>query len=96
MHPRATGGVLTEIVAAGGGRRATDGARRAGASASASRAARCSALRVSDEQLKALNKALGDGGWHELESEDGPVRLDLGQVVYVRAESDELRVGFSA
>ena len=36
------------------------------------------------------------GGWHELESEDGPVRLDLGQVVYVRAESEELRVGFGA
>jgi hypothetical protein len=54
------------------------------------------ALRVSDEQLKGLNKALGGGGWHELESEDGPVRLDLGQVVYVSAESDEPRVGFGA
>ena len=52
------------------------------------------ALRVSDEQLKALNKALSDKGWHELASEEGPVRLDLGQVVYVRAESDDLRVGF--
>jgi hypothetical protein len=41
-------------------------------------------LRVTDEQLKRLYKALDDGGWHELESEDGPVRLDLGQVVYVR------------
>jgi hypothetical protein len=52
------------------------------------------ALRVSDEQLKALNRALGDGGWHEIDSEEGPVRVDLGQVVYVSAESDELRVGF--
>ena len=52
------------------------------------------ALRVTDEQLKALHEALGGGGWHEIESEDGPVRLDLGQVVYVRAESDEQRVGF--
>ncbi len=52
------------------------------------------ALRVSEEQLEALYKALGGGGWHEVESEDGPVRLDLGQVVYVGAESDELRVGF--
>jgi len=32
------------------------------------------ALRVSDDQLKGLYKALGGGGWHELESEDGPVR----------------------
>ena len=53
-------------------------------------------LRVSDEQLKALQKALGAQGWHEIDSEEGPVRLDLAQIVYVRAESDELRVGFSA
>ncbi|HEY4427396.1 MAG TPA: hypothetical protein VGN08_04260 [Solirubrobacteraceae bacterium] len=53
-------------------------------------------LRVSDEQLSMLNNELGGGGWHEIDSEEGPVRLDLGQVVYIRAESDELRVGFSA
>jgi hypothetical protein len=52
------------------------------------------AIRVSDEELKALNKALGGGGWHNIDSEDGPVRVDLGQVVYVSAESDELHVGF--
>jgi hypothetical protein len=54
------------------------------------------ALRVSDEQLGALHEALGAGGWHEIDSEEGPVRLDLAQVVYVRSESDELRVGFGA
>ena len=54
------------------------------------------ALRVSEEQLKALNKALGGDGWHELDSEEGPVRLDLAQVAYVRSESEELRVGFGA
>jgi hypothetical protein len=53
-------------------------------------------LRVSDENLKALQKALGDTGWHELASDEGPVRLDLGQVVYVRSESSDLRVGFGA
>jgi hypothetical protein len=52
------------------------------------------ALKVNEEQLKALYGALGEGGWHELESEDGPVRLYLGQVVYIRAESDDSRVGF--
>jgi hypothetical protein len=52
------------------------------------------ALRVSDKQLEDLNNALGGIGWHELESEDGPVRVDLGQVVYVSADSDEPRVGF--
>ena len=54
------------------------------------------ALRVTDEQLRALNKALGTTGWHEIDSEEGPVRLDLAQVVYVRSDSDELRVGFGA
>jgi hypothetical protein len=54
------------------------------------------ALRVSDAQLKDLYKALQGGGWHELESEDGPVRLYLGQVVYVRAEDEDSRVGFGA
>jgi hypothetical protein len=52
------------------------------------------ALRLTDEQLKALSKALGTGGWHEIEGEDGPVRVDLAQVVYLSADSDELRVGF--
>jgi hypothetical protein len=52
------------------------------------------ALRVSDKNIKGLYDALGGGGWHEVETEDGPVRLDLKQVVYVSAESDELRVGF--
>jgi hypothetical protein len=52
------------------------------------------ALRVSDDQLAALYKSLGAGGWHELQTEDGPVRLDLAQVVYVRSEEDDQRVGF--
>ncbi len=39
-------------------------------------------------------QALGEGGWHELDSEDGPVRSISAQVVYVRAENDDQRVGF--
>jgi hypothetical protein len=53
-------------------------------------------LRVAEQALKSLEKALGGGGWHELDSDEGPVRLDLGQVVYVRAETEDLRVGFSS
>jgi hypothetical protein len=52
------------------------------------------AVRLTDDQLKGLNKTLGGSGWHEIESEDGPVRVDLSQVVYVSAESDEAKVGF--
>jgi hypothetical protein len=54
------------------------------------------ALRISDEQLRQLNEALGAGGWQKLDTEDGPVRMDLTQVVYVRSESDDQRVGFGA
>ncbi len=53
------------------------------------------ALRVADEQLGALYDALGRGGWHQVDGEEGPVRLNLDKVVYVGAESDELRVGFA-
>jgi hypothetical protein len=53
-------------------------------------------LRVTDEQLETLYRALGDGGWHELETEDGPVRIYLGQVVYVRLDEGDQRVGFGA
>jgi hypothetical protein len=52
------------------------------------------ALRVSDEELKELNGALGGGGWHDIESEDGPARVNLGQVVYVSADKDDSHVGF--
>jgi hypothetical protein len=52
------------------------------------------AVRLSSEQLRALQDALGSAGWHEIQSEDGPVRLDLGQVVYVTAETEEPHVGF--
>lgn len=54
------------------------------------------ALRMDNDQLEALQRALGSSGWHELSSEDGPVRLDLSQVVYVQVEGHEQRVGFGA
>ena len=52
------------------------------------------ALRVSDEQLTSLTDALGGEGWHEIEAEDGSVRLNLAHVLWVRTENDEHRVGF--
>ncbi len=52
------------------------------------------AVRLSEQQLKELEKVLGSQGWHEIQSEDGPVRIDLGQVVYVTSEAEEPRVGF--
>jgi hypothetical protein len=54
------------------------------------------ALRLSESQLKELRSTLREGGdgWHEVEAADGAVVVDVGQVVYLRVESDEHRVGF--
>jgi hypothetical protein len=52
------------------------------------------ALRVADKALDALRKALEKGDWHDIEAEDGNVRVNLSQVVYLRTERDEHRVGF--
>jgi hypothetical protein len=51
-------------------------------------------MRVDEKQWKALQEALGGDGWQEIESEDGPVRINLGQVAYVSADSNEPHVGF--
>jgi hypothetical protein len=54
-------------------------------------------LRITEEKLNELRTAIADGsrsGWREVEATDGAVVLDLAQVVYLRVESDEHRVGF--
>ena len=53
-------------------------------------------LRLAEDQLTALRKALQDGSqrWYEVEATDGAVLVDLGQVAYLRVESGEHRVGF--
>lgn len=51
-------------------------------------------LRMSSEQLDALLEQLPDGGWADVESDDGTTRLNLAVVVYVRTERSEHRVGF--
>ena len=55
------------------------------------------AARVGAKELTAFEQALEKrDGWHELPCEDGNVRLALGQVVYLRVDSDEPRVGFGS
>jgi hypothetical protein len=54
------------------------------------------ALRVSEAELTKLREALGGEGWHDLEGEDGSVRLNLQHVLWLRVERDEHRVGFGA
>jgi hypothetical protein len=52
------------------------------------------AVRVEDAALDELLEALAGGGWHDVALDDGTMRLNLAQVVYVRTERDEHRVGF--
>ena len=57
------------------------------------------ALRVKSSEYSELRKALegGEGTsprWHELATEDSKVAVDLTQVVYVRLDTEEHKVGF--
>jgi hypothetical protein len=54
-------------------------------------------LRATKDAYEGLVKALdGDGGgrWHRLETQDSEILIDLPQVVYVRRDTEEHRVGF--
>ena len=53
-------------------------------------------LRLSEDALTSLRQTIREGRerWQEVEAADGAVLIDLGQVVYLRVESDEHRVGF--
>ena len=54
-------------------------------------------VRVSQEVHDAFKKALSDSGsdrWFELETQDSDVHIDLSQVVYVRLDTEDHRVGF--
>ena len=54
------------------------------------------ALRLPEEVLVKLRETLKEGKerWVEVEASDGAVLVDVGQVVYLRVESDEHRIGF--
>ena len=53
-------------------------------------------LRLSDDVLSSLRDTLKEGKerWIEVDASDGAVLVDVGQVVYLRVESDEHRIGF--
>ena len=53
-------------------------------------------LRLSEEVLNSFRDTLKEGRerWLEVEASDGAVLVDMGQVVYLRVESDEQRIGF--
>jgi hypothetical protein len=52
-------------------------------------------LRVTDDEYASLRRALEKGeGWHDLKTQDSDITLDLDEVVYVRFDTEEHRVGF--
>ncbi|MSX01528.1 MAG: hypothetical protein F2813_00030 [Actinobacteria bacterium] len=51
-------------------------------------------LKLSTADRTRLFDSLEKGDWIDLDDEDGPVRVNCSQVVYVRSESEEHRVGF--
>jgi hypothetical protein len=53
-------------------------------------------LKMQDEDLDALLGALSSGSWHDLNVDDGTVRANLAQVLYVKTDRDGSRVGFGA
>jgi hypothetical protein len=55
------------------------------------------AVRLSPDSYDSLHSALSNdsaGRWHELKTADSDIAIDLSQVVYVRVETEEQRVGF--
>lgn len=53
------------------------------------------ALRLEQGAFDGLRKALeGERGFYDLDAGDSDVTLDLAQVVYLRVETEDQRVGF--
>ena len=53
-------------------------------------------LRLAPDKLQELQQALSSGGtgFREIQAEDGALLVNLDQVIYLRVESDEQRIGF--
>ena len=53
-------------------------------------------LRLQESAYQSLKSEVSSGGqgWHEIEAEDSQVSVNLGQVVYVRLDTEQQKVGF--
>jgi hypothetical protein len=52
-------------------------------------------VKIEADKLKDLRKQLdGDGGWFDLETDEGNVSLDLRQVVFLRSAAAPHGIGF--
>ncbi|HEY7455832.1 MAG TPA: hypothetical protein VH703_01045 [Solirubrobacterales bacterium] len=52
------------------------------------------AVRLDEDELKALRKQVEKGGWHDVKTEDGTLSVYLGKVAFLRIDSGEQRIGF--
>lgn len=52
-------------------------------------------VRLGDEELKELRRQVEQGGWYDVNTEDGVLAVYLGKVAFLRIDSGEHRVGFS-
>jgi hypothetical protein len=53
-------------------------------------------VKLTDEQLADLRKAVESReGWYDLETDDGPVALNLATVVFLRVDEPSHSIGFS-
>jgi hypothetical protein len=54
------------------------------------------AVRITEEEYGKLRKALSEEGegWHELRTQDSEVVIDLDEVIYVRVDTEQHKVGF--
>ena len=52
------------------------------------------ALRLQQDELDGLRKALEKGGWHRIATEEAEVDVDLGSVVFIKTAGDGAKVGF--
>ncbi len=53
-------------------------------------------VRIEDDALDGLLRAVAGGEWHDLTVDDGTIRLNLSQVIFVRTARDEHKVGFGS
>ena len=52
-------------------------------------------VKITEDTLKKLRKSLeSPEGWTDLETDDGMVSIDLGQVVFLRGASAAASIGF--
>lgn len=52
------------------------------------------ALRIPEKELDGMRKALGDGGWHRIKTDEAEVDIDLSKLTFVKTAGDNQKVGF--